>query len=215
MLGNVDVGKTCIVQRYIYNTYETQQNTLSANFATKVLVVDPPGSLKKTKVKLQIWDTAGSEQYRSINQLYYKKAALVCLVYSTTDIESFDALDYWVKELNSHTNINSIKFLIGSKIDDTENDEVSTATAKEYAKKIGAKLFLTSAKENLGINKLFTDAAMQCAQNPSLANEVTDLDASRSTSFKIRNRQDDIDNDSTYESFAGEQPRKKNKKCSC
>ena len=136
--------------------------------------------------------------------MYYKKAALVCLVYSTTDIESFDALDYWVKELNSHTNKNSIKFLIGSKIDDTENDEVSTATAKEYAKKIGAKLFLTSAKENLGINKLFTEAAMQCAQNPTLANEVTDLDASRSTSFKIRKCQDDIDNDSTYESFAGD-----------
>ena len=77
------------------------------------------------------------------------------MVYSTTDIESFDALDYWVKELNSHTNMNSIKFLIGAKIDDTENDEVKTAVAKEYAKKIGARLFLTSAKENMGINKLF------------------------------------------------------------
>lgn len=126
---------------------------------------------------------------------------MVCLVYSTTDVESFDALDYWVKELNSHTNTKSIKFLIGSKIDDTENDEVSTATAKEYAKKIGAKLFLTSAKENLGINKFFTDAAIQCAQNPSLANEVNNLDASRSTSFKIRRDQDEIDMDSTYESF--------------
>ena len=126
---------------------------------------------------------------------------MVCLVYSTTDVESFDALDYWVKELNSHTNTNSIKFLIGSKIDDTENDEVSTATAKEYAKKIGAKLFLTSAKENLGINKFFTDAAIQCALNPNLANEVNNLDASRSTSFKIRRDQDEIDNDSTYESF--------------
>ena len=61
MLGDVSVGKTCIVQRYIYNQYEIQQNTLSANFASKTLVVDPPGHLHKTKVKLQIWDTAGSE----------------------------------------------------------------------------------------------------------------------------------------------------------
>ena len=78
---------------------------------------------------------------------------------------------------------------------------MSTATAKEYAKKIGAKLYLTSAKENLGINKLFTDAAIQCAQNPKLANEVNNLDASRSTSFKIRKDQDEIVNDTTYESF--------------
>ena len=102
------------------------------------------------------------------------------MVYSTTDIESFDALDYWVKELNSHTNMNSIKFLIGAKIDDTENDEVKTAVAKEYAKKIGARLFLTSAKENMGINKLFQEAAMQCAQNPKLANEITDPADNRS-----------------------------------
>ena len=63
---------------------------------------------------------------------------------------------------------------------------------------------MTSAKENLGINKVFTEAAMQCAQNPSLANEINELDANRSTSFKIRKSQDEIDNDSTYESFAGE-----------
>ena len=52
MLGDVSVGKTCIVQRYIYNQYEIQQNTLSANFASKTLVVDPPGQFHKTKVKL-------------------------------------------------------------------------------------------------------------------------------------------------------------------
>ena len=84
-------------------------------------------------------------------------------MYSTTDLESFDALDYWVKELSTHTNCDSIKFLIGSKIDDTDNDEVSTVTAKDYAKKIGARLFLTSAKENMGINKLFNEAAIVCA----------------------------------------------------
>ena len=41
---------------------------------------------------MQIWDTAGAEEYRAINQLYYKKAAIVLLVYSVTDYESFDAL---------------------------------------------------------------------------------------------------------------------------
>ena len=97
---------------------------------------------------------------------------MVCLVYSTTDSESFEALDYWVKELSTHTSCDSVKFLIGAKVDDAENDEVSTATAKDYAKKIGARLFLTSSKENLGINKLFNEAAIVCAQNPKLANEA-------------------------------------------
>ena len=216
MLGDASVGKTCIVQRYIYNQYSIQQNTLSANFASKILVVKPNGHQVKTKVKMQIWDTAGSEQYRSINQLYYKKAAVVCLVYSTTDMESFDALDYWVKELNTHTCQNSIKYLIGAKVDDAENDEVSTATAKEYAKKIGARLFLTSSKENLGINKLFNEAAIACATNPNLSNEAQKgVQDERGHSIKLR-RRDSVNSNasSTYESFAPP-PKRDKKSCKC
>lgn len=52
-------------------------------------MVNPLGT-QEHKVKLQIWDTAGAEQFRSINQIYYKKAAVVLLVYSVTDYESFD-----------------------------------------------------------------------------------------------------------------------------
>ena len=78
-------------------------------------------------------------------------------------MESFDALDYWVKELNAHTNYNSVKYVVGAKMDDTENDDVPTSTVREYAKKIGARLFLTSAKENIGINSLFAEAAIACA----------------------------------------------------
>jgi len=54
----------------------------------------------ETKVKLQIWDTAGAEEYRSINQLYYKKAAVVLLCYAVCDYESFDDLVYWHRELD-------------------------------------------------------------------------------------------------------------------
>ena len=71
--------------------FSEQAITMTAAFRTKVLTVAPVGVVP-TKVKLQIWDTAGSKEYRSINQLYYKKAAIVFLVYSTTDYESFDAL---------------------------------------------------------------------------------------------------------------------------
>ena len=76
-----------------------QANTLSAAFNTKILTVQPTGSSHASKIKLQIWDTAGAEEYRSINQLYYKKAAIVLLVYSTIDYESFDDMAYWHREL--------------------------------------------------------------------------------------------------------------------
>ena len=52
-----------------------------------------------TKIKLHIWDTAGSEQFRALTQIYYKSAVAVVFVYDSTNIESFNGLDYWVKEL--------------------------------------------------------------------------------------------------------------------
>ena len=83
---------------------------------------------KRTKVKLQIWDTAGAEEYRSINSLYYKKAAIVCLVYSVTDYESFDALQYWVSQLDENADPNCIKFVVGTKIDDNDVEESEVVT---------------------------------------------------------------------------------------
>ena len=104
--------------------------------------------------------------------------------------------------------------MIGSKIDDTENDEVPTSKAKEYAKKIGGRLFLTSAKENVGINKLFTEAAIACAQNPKLANEISTDNHDRSQSVKLRRDSVPSDADSTYDSFQGND-RKRKSKCKC
>ena len=173
IIGNSSVGKTCLVNRYINNTFAVQQNTLAAALMDKVEVVEPPG-VQRTKVKLQIWDTAGAEEYRSINSLYYKKAAVVCLVYSVTDYESFDALKYWVNEIEMNGEPGTIKFVVGAKIDDNDVEEgeaVPKHVAQEYAATIGAKFFLTSAKENIGINKMFQTAAEMCASQANLRND--------------------------------------------
>ena len=100
-----------------------QANTLAAAFNTKTLTVQQPGSFQPSKIKLRIWDTAGAEEYRSINQLYYKKAAFVMLVYSTVDYESFDDLVYWHQEMDKQADRNTIKFVVGTKIDITEMDD--------------------------------------------------------------------------------------------
>jgi small GTP-binding protein len=92
LIGNRDTGKTCIVERYVNNKFvEGAPNTLSAAFNSKILSVQPDG-FAPTKVKLQIWDTAGAEEFKAINKLYYQKAAIILLVYSISDYESFDSL---------------------------------------------------------------------------------------------------------------------------
>lgn len=90
MVGNTAVGKSCIVDRYINDNFSLNSPaTLSAEFFSKVVSATPPG-YPPVKVKLQIWDTAGAEQYRSLTKLYYQKAAIVVMVYSMNDYESLD-----------------------------------------------------------------------------------------------------------------------------
>ena len=118
------------------------------------------------KVKMQIWDTAGSEEYRSINQLYYKKAAIVFLVFAVNDYESFKALNYWEEQLKEHAETDTIRFVVGTKIDDNEcedGDPVSKQAGLDYAKRNNAQFFLTSSKEDMGGRKLFQTAAEVCA----------------------------------------------------
>ncbi len=99
MLGESGVGKTCIVNRYIKGLFSQTETTIGSNYSSKIETVKPAGVSVPVKVKLQIWDTAGSEQFRSLTPIYYKNAAAVVIVYDSTSAESFDGMQFWVDEL--------------------------------------------------------------------------------------------------------------------
>ena len=107
--------------------------------------------MSPVKVKLQIWDTAGGEQFRSLTPIYYKGANAVCLVYDSTCSESFDSLQYWVNELQQQSDQNILICVVASKIDFSEKEEVPIKQANTYAKSIKATLHQTSSKDGTGI----------------------------------------------------------------
>ena len=53
-------------------------------------------------VKLQIWDTAGEEKYRSLTPMYYKNADAVFLVYDSSSKDTFDSLSRWMKDIEDN-----------------------------------------------------------------------------------------------------------------
>ena len=156
MLGDAGVGKTCIVNRYIKGSFTDTEATLGSNYSAKVIEVQPKGVLQPVKVKLQIWDTAGGEQFRSLAHIYYKDASAVCLCYDSTSEESYDSLSYWVDELRSKSdNDNIIMAICATKTDWVDRAEVPLKTAKAYATSVNAQFTQTSAKEGTGINQLY------------------------------------------------------------
>jgi small GTP-binding protein len=66
VIGESAVGKSCLLLRYTDDKFQdTFMTTVGVDFKTKFITVDG------TRVKLQIWDTAGQEKFRSITKAYY------------------------------------------------------------------------------------------------------------------------------------------------
>ena len=94
LTGEMGSGKSNILQRYLNNLFSRVAPTIGSEFLTKKIVLsDLPD---KPQLKALIWDTSGSERYRSITTGHYRQAVGALLVMDITERESFDNLDFWL-----------------------------------------------------------------------------------------------------------------------
>merc|ERR1711865_763298 len=88
-------------------------------------------------IKLQIWDTAGQESFRSITRSYYRGAAGALLVYDITRRDTFNHLTRWLEEAKQNSNPNMVIMLIGNKSDLDHRRAVSTKEGEQFAEENG------------------------------------------------------------------------------
>eukprot|EP00493_Phyllostaurus_siculus_P001396 UN01404 len=107
------------------------------------------------QIKLQIWDTAGQESFRSITRSYYRGAAGALLVYDITRRETFNHLTRWLEEARQNGNQNMTIMLIGNKCDLEHRRQVSTEEGEAFAQKHGLMFLETSAKTAENVEEAF------------------------------------------------------------
>ena len=152
LLGEAGVGKTSIITRYISGSFsQIVMTSTGSSFVAKKIELE-----NKKKVKLQVWDTAGQEKYRSLAKIFYQSAAVAVLVYDITLKKSFEQIkEYWVKEIKENAPEDIIIAIAANKSDDYLNQEVTIDEGKELAKSLDALFICTSAKLGNGIDDLF------------------------------------------------------------
>mmetsp|Transcript_22672 Transcript_22672/g.80926 ORF Transcript_22672/g.80926 Transcript_22672/m.80926 type:complete len:163 (+) Transcript_22672:328-816(+) len=116
-------------------------------------------------VKLQIWDTAGQESFRSITRSYYRGAAGALLVYDVTRRETFHHLKRWLEEARQNANANMVVMLVGNKADLEHRRCVSTAEGAAFAQDHGLVFLETSAKTAANVEEAFVETANQIHAN--------------------------------------------------
>ena len=125
VLGSSSVGKTCLISRFVNDDYLFDQATLGTQFEAKNVKISIENATVES-VRLQIWDTAGSEEFKSLSQTYYKGSSAIILVYDSTSRESFEALDYWVNEIMERVDLeNALLVLTASKVDMVGQEQIT------------------------------------------------------------------------------------------
>lgn len=72
-------------------------------------------NLDGVPIKLQIWDTAGQERFRTLTTAYYRGAMGILLMYDVTNLESYNNLSYWLRNIQENASPDVVKVLAGNK----------------------------------------------------------------------------------------------------
>ena len=152
LLGDTSVGKSCLLLRFCDNSFqEAHLTTIGLDFRLKTI------NLKDDrKVKIQIWDTAGEDRFRSITRNYYKGAKGILLIFDVTDKETFTHVRDWIERIHEESPEGITICLVGNKIDMNESRVISNEEGKKIADEFKIPYFETSAKSNIGVEEVFT-----------------------------------------------------------
>ena len=167
-LGESNVGKTSLIQRYITGNFNDYGYTTNPSYITKRIDCD------KKNYYFDLWDIPGYERYRLLTKILILNANIIVLFYNITNKQSFLGLDYWVDTALDRLGPEAFFILVGNKNDIYENEEITEEDGKKYARIIKAKFINTSAKVD------------HCKWNNFLENALKDYIYSRKNNKKSK-----------------------------
>lgn len=170
--GDAAVGKSSLLVRLTDQRFLANPDpTLGVEFGSKLITIPEENKV----VKLQCWDTAGTESFRSITRSYYRGAAGCLLVYDVTSRQSFVNVRSWLQDVREHADPHLTCILVGNKIDLCANAddpgaaaaaasgprrkrEVTTDEGELWAKEEGLLFVEASAKSGENVEEAFERA---------------------------------------------------------
>lgn len=149
-IGEAGVGKTALTMRYANDTFGLHEMTIGVDFAIKHM---------NDGGKMQIWDTAGQESFRSISRSYYRGAHATLIIFSLNDIRSFNKVQYWYEDFRQ-TNAHALCVLVGTKSE--LHRCVTNEKITDLCNTLNLRYFETSSKMNTNVSAPFEYVYEHC-----------------------------------------------------
>ena len=159
IIGDAAVGKSNLLLRYVHGQFKPEyQLTIGVEFGAKNIEIS-------SKIfRIQIWDTAGQENFRSITRAYYKNSVCALVVYDISSRDSFNNVMSWIEDCKNQSPKTIFIVLIGNKSDLDDKRQVSYEEGKELAEKNELLFFESSAKEGINVDEIFVNSAKEIAK---------------------------------------------------
>jgi Ras-related protein Rab-2A len=208
IIGDAAVGKSNLLLRYTHGQFKPEyQLTIGVEFGAKNLTIG-------SKVyRIQIWDTAGQENFRSITRAYYKNSACALVAYDISNRESFENISSWIEDCRSQSPQTIYMVLVGNKSDLEDKRVVTFEEGQELAEKNNMIFYETSAKTGKNVEEIFYKSAEEIAKK--IEQGYYDLD-NEGCGIKMginkKKQEINIYND---DSSSGNRRNERNKDCNC
>ena len=160
VLGESKVGKTSLIKRYTKDQFGgVYLTTVGMDFQDKIIEIEDK------KVRLQVWDTAGQERFRNVTKSYFQSSRGLLVVYDITDKESFEKINFWIKNIKENAPENAKLILVGNKCDLANERQISYEEGEKKASNYNIKFFESSEKEGTNVKEFFFYLANEIYQD--------------------------------------------------
>jgi len=155
LIGDSTVGKSSVLRYFTEGRHaDISDPTVGVDFYARMVEVKPG-----LRVKLQLWDTAGQEKFKSITRSYYRNSVGVIVVYDITNRRTFQHVQDWLTEAEANVGgpdpSQCVFQLIGHKADLEKDREVLYEEGEYFAKYHKIKFIETSALSGENVNEAF------------------------------------------------------------
>ena len=150
VVGDQGVGKSCLITRFIEDTFTiSQAPTVGAAFLSKEI------TFQGKKITLNIWDTAGQENYRYLVPMYYRNADIAILSFDLTRSETLKNVYFWKDDIFKNLGDDVTMVLCANKQDMESCRQVTEDDIQEITQQLDLTCVETSAFSGTGVSKLF------------------------------------------------------------
>ncbi|OHT03763.1 Ras family protein [Tritrichomonas foetus] len=154
VIGSAGCGKTAMVDQLITHKFQEQtKTTVGVDYRPYQFTIND------FIIQLELWDTAGQEQYKAVAKTYFRNATGCVLVFDTTDQASFNELSFWLQQFRQLADPNAMILLVGNKIDLEDKRQIQPDVAEQFAKDNLLVYVETSALTGHNIKETFERVA--------------------------------------------------------